>query len=241
MADEDDPAQLHKALEALEAGYDQTLCALSAALDVRAQETPGHSERVAAYTLELAAAMGITDAPLLTQIRRGAVLHDVGKIAIPESILRKPGPLNAEEWRLMRRHPEIGYHILQGIPMLQEAAQIPLCHHERWDGSGYPRGLRGAEIPLPARLFAIADWLDAITSDRAYRQAETFEKARAVIAEASGSQFDPEAVSAFLSVPLGRWQEIRRHTQSTSTLLEAFTGGGFRRRTPRGVEMLFPD
>lgn len=213
------PAQLQEALRQLETAFDTTLQALAAALDLRAQETPGHSERVAAYTLELAAAMGIDDPATLAQMRRGAILHDVGKILVPESILRKPGPLNADEWRIMRRHPEFGYQILQGIGFLREANEIPLCHHERWDGSGYPRGLRGTEIPLSARLFAIADWLDAITSDRSYRRAESFEKAQEVIAQASGRAFDPQAVAAFLSIPLERWQEIRRQTEFRYPLL----------------------
>lgn len=215
------PQQLLETLRQLEAAFDATLDALAAALDLRAQETPGHCRRVAAYTLELAGAVGVRDRAVLAQIRRGAVLHDVGKVLVPESILRKRGPLNANEWHVMRRHPEFGYLILQAVPFLREASQIPLCHHERWDGSGYPRGLQGDEIPLPARLFAVADWLDAITSDRSYRPAESFEKAHAIIVQSRGRAFDPAVVEAFASIPLDRWREIRRLTDTQPLLLES--------------------
>lgn len=206
--------ELHDALQQLEASYDATLRALTSALDLRDRETAGHSERVTAYTLELARAVGITDPAELSRIRRGAWLHDIGKIGVPDAILHKPGPLDDAERERMRLHPELGFRILQGVPFLRDATDIVLYHHERWDGSGYPRGLRGAEIPLPARLFAVADTLDAITSDRPYRRAQSFERARTIIQEGSGTQFDPEVVRAFLTVPVERWQEIRAGTSN---------------------------
>ena len=206
--------ELHEALQQLEASYDATLRALTSALDLRDRETAGHSERVTAYTLELARAVGIRDPAELSRIRRGAWLHDIGKIGVPDAILHKPGPLDEEERRRMQLHPELGFRILERIPFLRDATDIVLYHHERWDGTGYPRGLRGPEIPLPARLFAVADTLDAITSDRPYRQAQSFERARAVIQEGSGSQFDPAVVQAFLAIPLERWQEIRAQTSN---------------------------
>lgn len=209
-------SHLLAALRQVETAFDATLGALAAALDTRAQESPGHSQRVAAYTLELASAVGIDDPGVLANLRRGAILHDVGKIMVPESILRKPGPLNADEWRIMRMHPELGYQILQGVAFLREAAEIPLYHHERWDGSGYPRGLQGPQIPLAARLFAIADWLDAITSERSYRPAESFEKAREIIAQAGGRAFDPEIVAAFAAIPVARWEALREEVVRAS-------------------------
>ena len=201
--------KLQEALRELEASFDATLDAVASAIDLRSWETPGHSRRVTAYTLELAAAVGITSPVVLGQIRRGALLHDIGKLGIPDAVLHKTGPLNEREWRLMRRHPELGYQILSGIPFLQEAATIVLHHHEHWDGTGYPYGLKGEQIPLAARLFAVADALDAITSDRPYRSALSFEEARRRVARGAGHQFDPEVVRAFLRVPVERWQAIR--------------------------------
>lgn len=136
----------------------------------------------------------------LDDLRRGAILHDVGKIAIPDRILLKPGPLTEEEWAVMKLHPVYAYEWLSGIPFLKKALEVPYAHHERWDGSGYPRGLKGLEIPLSARIFAVADVYDALTSDRPYRKAWPKEKALAYIREEAGKQFDPEVVEAFLKL-----------------------------------------
>jgi HD-GYP domain-containing protein (c-di-GMP phosphodiesterase class II) len=144
----------------------------------------------------------------LIQAGRGALLHDVGKIGVPDSILLKPGKLTPEEWVEMKKHPRIGYEILKSIKFLSPAAEIVLCHQERWDGEGYPNRLCGKEIPLGARVFAVADTLDAMTSDRPYRDALSFEAALDEIKRCSGSQFDPQVIEAFLSIPPETWQSI---------------------------------
>ena len=172
--------------------------ALAAALDIREHETGDHSKRVACHTLVLARRF-ISDADKLRQIYWGSLLHDIGKIGIPDAILLKQGQLNEDEWNAMRTHPEKGYRIVVQIPEMKEAAEIVLSHEERFDGSGYPRGLRGEQICLGARLFAVIDTLDAITSDRPYRKANSFEQARDEIVRMSGTQFDPAAVQAFLA------------------------------------------
>jgi len=172
--------------------------ALAAALDIREHETGDHSKRVACHTLVLARRF-TSDADKLRQIYWGSLLHDIGKIGIPDAILLKQGQLNEDEWNEMRTHPEKGYRIISQIPDMKEAAEIVLSHEERFDGSGYPRGLRGEQICLGARLFAVIDTLDAITSDRPYRKANTFEQARDEIVRMSGTQFDPVAVQAFLA------------------------------------------
>ena len=172
--------------------------ALAAALDIREHETGDHSKRVACHTLVLARRF-ISDADKLRQIYWGSLLHDIGKIGIPDAILLKQGQLNEDEWNAMRTHPEKGYRIVSQIPEMKEAAEIVLSHEERFDGSGYPRGLRGEQICLGARLFAVIDTLDAITSDRPYRKANSFEQARDEIVRMSGTQFDPAAVQAFLA------------------------------------------
>lgn len=172
--------------------------ALAEALDIREHETGDHSKRVACHTLVLARHF-VTDPHQLRQIYWGALLHDVGKIGVSDAILLKQGPLDEEEWREMRTHPEKGYRIVSQIPGMEEAGEIVLSHEECFDGSGYPRGLRGEQICLGARLFAVIDTLDAITSDRSYRKAATFEQARDEIVRMSGTQFDPVAVRAFLS------------------------------------------
>ena len=179
----------------LQAGFAQ---ALAAALDAREHETGLHSKRVACHTLVLARRFS-ADAALLRQVYWGALLHDLGKIGIPDAILLKAGPLTAQEWQVMRRHPEIGQRIIAATPFLATAAEIVLSHEERYDGSGYPRGLAGAAIPLWSRLFAVIDTLDAITSDRPYRKAITYDVAKQEIVAASGTQFDPTAVNAFLA------------------------------------------
>ena len=187
---------------ALPAGADESQFALSealvAALDAREHETGLHSKRVACHTLVLAKRF-TTDPDRLQQVYWGALLHDIGKIGIPDSILLKEGSLNDAEWQVMRTHPEIGHRILVGAPFMAEAAQLVLNHEERFDGTGYPRGLAGAAIPLWARLFAVVDTLDAITSDRPYRKALPFDAARTEIVAGSGTQFDPLAVQAFVA------------------------------------------
>jgi putative nucleotidyltransferase with HDIG domain len=199
---------LHQAMEDLEHSYDVTLEALGDALDLKDSETEGHSKRVTAYTIALARAMGIGPGDMKV-IARGAFLHDVGKMAIPDEILRKPGKLTPEELEIMREHCARGYHMLRKIPFLAEAAEIVYAHQEYYDGSGYPRGQRGAEIPIGARIFAVADALDAITSDRPYRKARSFDDARAEILRCSGTQFDPVVVETFLKIPNDLWHELR--------------------------------
>jgi putative nucleotidyltransferase with HDIG domain len=195
-------------MQDLERSYDITLEAMGDALDLRDEETEGHSRRVTAYTIALARSIGIETEELRT-IARGAFLHDIGKIATPDCILLKPGRLNTDEMTTMREHCERGYEMVRKIPFLREAAEIVYTHQERFDGSGYPRGLRGEAIPLGARIFAIADALDAMTSDRPYRKGTSFESACAEIAQCSGKQFDPEIVEAFLAMPIDSWTDLR--------------------------------
>ncbi|MFP5234460.1 MAG: HD domain-containing phosphohydrolase [Acidobacteriota bacterium] len=199
---------LRQAMADLEHSYDITLEALGDALDLKDSETEGHSKRVTAYTIALARAMGIRPAEIKV-IARGAFLHDIGKMAIPDEILRKPGKLTPEEQEIMREHCSLGYHILRKIPFLNEPAEIVFAHQEHFDGTGYPNQLRGAEIPIGARIFAIADTLDAITSDRPYRRARSFDAAREEILRCSGTQFDPAVVEVFLKVPNDLWNELR--------------------------------
>jgi putative nucleotidyltransferase with HDIG domain len=199
---------LRQAMQDLEHSYDVTLEALGDALDLKDAETEGHSKRVTAYTIALARAMGIGPEEIKT-IARGAFLHDIGKMAIPDQILRKPGPLTPAEEAIMREHCTSGYHILRKIPFLSGSAEIVYCHQERFDGSGYPSRLRGADIPIGARIFAVADALDAMTSDRPYRRAGDFDAARAEILRCSGTQFDPSVVEAFLKIPNELWNELR--------------------------------
>jgi len=199
---------LRHAMEDLEHSYDVTLEALGDALDLKDSETEGHSKRVTAYAIALARAMAIPPEEIKI-IARGAFLHDVGKMAIPDEILRKPGKLSERERELMREHCARGYQMLRKIPFLTGAAEIVFCHQEHYDGSGYPNGLRGREIPIGARIFAVADTLDAITSDRPYRQASDFDSAREEILRCSGTQFDPAVVEVFLKIPNELWQELR--------------------------------
>jgi HD-GYP domain-containing protein (c-di-GMP phosphodiesterase class II) len=186
------------AWETAEMPYVSLTEALAAALDAREHETGLHSKRVACHTMVLAKRFS-DDAATLRQVYWGALLHDIGKIGVPDAILLKHGPLDPDEWEAMRQHPEIGERILATVPHLAEAAQIVLCHEERFDGSGYPRGLAGEAIPLWARLFAIIDTLDAMTSDRPYRKGLGFDAAKTEIHRMSGRQFDPGAVEAFLA------------------------------------------
>lgn len=201
--------QLRKAMGNLERSYDITLEALGDALDLKDAETEGHSKRVTAFTIAIARALGLPKEQI-SVIARGAFLHDIGKMAIPDLILRKPGKLNQDEVAIMREHCYRGYQMLKKIPFLTEASDIVYSHQERFDGTGYPRGLRGDEIPLGARIFSIADTLDAITSDRPYRAAQTLEAARAEIKRCAGSQFDPEIVDVFLRMPDNIWEDLRR-------------------------------
>ena len=199
---------LREAMFELERSYDTTLEALGDALDLKDSETEGHSRRVTAYTIALARSMGVDPADMKT-IKHGAFLHDIGKMAIPDAILLKPGRLEPEEVVVMRRHCHSGYQIVHKIPFLKEAADIVYTHQEHFDGGGYPRKLRGEEIPLGARIFAVADTLDAITSDRPYRRGSPFSAARNEISRCAGTQFDPRVVEAFLSMPSEVWEELR--------------------------------
>jgi len=199
---------LRKALSDLERSYDITLEALGDALDLKDAETEGHSKRVTAFTIAIARAMELPQERVRV-IARGAFLHDIGKMAIPDAILRKPGRLDAEEQAIMREHAYLGYQVLRRIPFLQEAAEIVYSHQERYDGSGYPRGLRADQIPLGARIFAVADTFDAMTSDRPYRAAQSIASGRREIERHSGKQFDPEIVKVFLGLPERIWQELR--------------------------------
>jgi putative nucleotidyltransferase with HDIG domain len=205
--------QLRKAMVELERSYDITLEALGDALDLKDRETEGHSRRVTAFTIAIARAMGLT-ADQIRVIARGAFLHDIGKMAIPDAILNKPGALTPDEVAIMREHSYHGYQIVRKIPFLQEASEIVYAHQERFDGTGYPRGLKGEQIPLGARMFAVADTLDAITSDRPYRPAQTLTAAREEIQRWAGRQFDPEVVKMFLSMPENIWDDLRKEINS---------------------------
>jgi putative nucleotidyltransferase with HDIG domain len=199
---------LHQAIADLERSYDITLEALGDALDLKDAETEGHSKRVTAFTIALARGAGIPPQQIPI-IARGAFLHDIGKMAIPDAILLKPSKLQADEQIVMREHCARGYQMLRKIPFLQEAAEIVYSHQEHYDGSGYPRNLRGEQIPLGARIFAVADTLDAITSDRPYRKAATFAAARHEIKRCAGTQFDPGVVEVYLSLPDQLWEDLR--------------------------------
>lgn len=188
---------------------DQVIGSLVTALDYRDEETMAHSRRVSLMSRRVAAQMGLRG-QLLTDIEWGGMLHDVGKIGVPDAILLKRGKLTADEWTLMRRHVEIGHHMLQRIDFLQNAARVVADHHERWDGSGYPRGKRGEETYIGARIFAVADTFDAITSDRPYRPAGSDQEAFAELQRVSGQQLDPACVEAFLAVPSETWWAVRR-------------------------------
>ena len=179
--------------------YDATLEGWSKALELRDQGTEGHNQRVAAMTLRLAKALDIHPNEMI-HIRRGALLHDIGKMGIPDHILLKPGPLTPEEWLIMRQHPEYAFNLLSQISYLKQALDIPYCHHEKWDGTGYPRGLKGEQIPFSARMFALVDVWDALLSDRPYRRAWSEEQVFTFIREQSGRHFDPQVVEIFLKL-----------------------------------------
>jgi putative nucleotidyltransferase with HDIG domain len=205
--------ELRTTIAELERSYDVTLEALGDALDLKDAETEGHSKRVTAFTIQIAQAMGL-DPSAMRVLARGAFLHDIGKMAIPDAILRKPDRLTAEEKLIMKEHSYLGYKMLRKIPFLAEAAEIVYAHQEHWDGSGYPRGLKGEDIPLGARIFALADTLDAITSDRPYRPARSVQAARDEILAWSGRQFDPAVVNVFLSIPPVVWSDLHRQIDS---------------------------
>jgi putative nucleotidyltransferase with HDIG domain len=200
---------LNTTLEKLYLNYRATLHALAAALEARDVETKGHSERVVSYCLRLGNQIGLRDRQLIT-LEHGALLHDIGKIGVPDGILLKRGALTDDEWGHMRRHVEYGAQILKGIDFLEGATQIVAQHHERYDGSGYPSRLEGEDICLGARIFAVADAVDAITSDRPYRAGRSFEDAADELIRCSGAQFDPRVVQAFAEVPIDVWRELRQ-------------------------------
>jgi HD-GYP domain-containing protein (c-di-GMP phosphodiesterase class II) len=193
----------------LRRSYISTVRALSNAVEARDAYTGKHAERVAAYGIELAGAAGldVADSP---QIEFGFLLHDVGKVGVPDAILFKSSSLTEEEYALVRRHPVIGSEILRDVDFLGEGKLVVRHHHERWDGAGYPDGLAGESIPLAARVFAVADALDALTTDRPYRPASTFEHARQVVLAGAGSQFDPAVVAAYEGIPDATFEQLRR-------------------------------
>ncbi len=203
--------ELNKALDSLEDAYRTTLKALTAALETRDAETHGHSERVVTFSLRLGQELGL-DKEQLRSLEFGSLLHDIGKIGVPDAILRKPAKLTDEEWVRMREHPLHGQAILREIEFLRGAAMVVGQHHEKWDGSGYPLGLRGEEIDLNARIFAVADAFDAMISDRVYRAGRSYEEAAEELERFAGRQFDPTVVAAFHRVPREDWDELRRRS-----------------------------
>ncbi len=213
--------------------YSGTLESLVAALDMRDQETRGHSSRVATHSIELARLLGIANEAVLGMLYRGALMHDGGKIGVPDAILRKPAALTEEEWVFMRRHPAMGYRILAQVPYLRPAARIVLAHHERWDGAGYPRRLKGEDIPIGARIFALSDTYDAIISDRPYRKSQTPEAAFAEILRCSGDQFDPKVVEAFEAL-FPRWRTEER-PQATTLYLPGADGASGERQAQKAA------
>ena len=203
--------ELDKALNSLEGAYRSTLKALTAALETRDSETHGHSERVVTYSLRLGREYGLSSEEMKS-LEFGSLLHDIGKIGVPDSILRKPAKLTEEEWVRMREHPQHGQQILRGIEFLEGAARVVAQHHEKWDGTGYPLGLRYEEIDICARIFSVADAFDAITSDRVYRRGKPYEAASQELDDWAGRQFDPKVVEAFHRVPKEDWEELHRQS-----------------------------
>jgi putative two-component system response regulator len=195
----DERANIEKVHEQLLAAYDATIAGWSHALDLRDKETEGHSQRVTDLSERLARMMGVSEVDL-HNMRRGALLHDIGKLGVPDSILLKPDKLTEEEWDVMRKHPQYAYDMIYPIEYLRPSLDIPYSHHEKWDGTGYPRGLKGEEIPLTARIFAVMDVWDALTSDRPYRPAWSEEKAFEYIREQSGKHFDPRVAELFFKM-----------------------------------------
>ena len=188
---------LQQANMELAVAYDATIEGWSRAMDLRDKETEGHTERVTEMSMRLGKAMQLGE-EYLVQLRRGALLHDIGKLGVPDHILLKADKLTDEEWQIMKRHPQFAYDMLYSITYLHRALDIPYCHHEKWDGTGYPQGLKGEQIPLAARIFAIVDVWDALTSDRPYRKAWSKPDTLKYIREQSGKHFDPQVVDIFL-------------------------------------------
>lgn len=201
-------AELNRTLSSLEDAYRATLKALVSSLEMRDAETHGHSERVVNFSLRLGRELDISDEQTRA-LELGSMLHDIGKIGVPDMILRKPGSLTEEEWVIMRKHPALGRQILHGIEFLEKAVLVVGQHHEKWDGTGYPLGLRGEAVDLNARIFAVADAFDAMTSDRVYRASRPYEAAAAELDEYAGKQFDAQVVEAFHRVPREEWDELR--------------------------------
>ncbi len=212
----DRTGELRTALRNIQGTYQTTLLALVRALDAREHETSDHSQRVVKYTEHIAERLSLRG-PELEEIGRGALLHDIGKIGVPDAVLLKPAKLTPEEWKEMRRHPDIGYDMIRSIEFLNTPAAIVLSHQERFDGRGYPRCLRGEEIHIGARIFAVADTLDAMTSDRPYRKGTTFENAVDEIQRCAGSQFDPEVVRAFLDIGVKNLRRIKEDMAAAKT------------------------
>lgn len=204
-------AELDKALEEVENSYRMTLKALVQALETRDFETHGHSERVVTFSLRLGYELGLDKAGL-RDLELGALLHDIGKIGVPDAVLRKPAKLNEDEWHKMKLHPQHGQMILRNIPFLEGAARVVSQHHEKWDGSGYPLGLRGEDIDIGARIFAVVDAFDAMISDRVYRRGCSYEDALAELMRCAGTQFDPMIVEAFKAIPKEDWEILRKRS-----------------------------
>jgi putative nucleotidyltransferase with HDIG domain len=183
----------------LSQAYDETIEGWAKALELRDLETQGHCARVANLTLQLAASMGVPEEEF-DSIRRGALLHDIGKMGIPDDILKKAGPLTEKDWKIMKEHPVYAYDLLAKVDFLKSSLDIPFCHHEHWDGTGYPRGLKGADIPLSARIFTVVDVWDALSSDRPYRKPMERDEIVRYIQSQSGIQFDPDVVDAFITL-----------------------------------------
>lgn len=204
---------MERALKRLEQTYDQTIRALGAALDLRDTETENHCARVACYSVRLAQALGVSDETDLRNLRWGAYLHDIGKIGVPDAVLLKPDRLTEPEYTVIKTHSALGYRVLSDIPFLNAAVEVVLHHHERFGGGGYPHGLSGHDIPLVARVFAVADAVDAMTSDRPYKDALTWEEVGVELQRHSAGQFDPKVVEGFLSVPSDEWAAIGRDAE----------------------------
>ncbi len=217
----DRTVELDKALQEVEASYRMALKALVQALETRDFETHGHSERVVTFSLRLGHELGLSTENL-RDLELGALLHDIGKIGVPDAILRKPAKLNEEEWVKMKLHPLHGQKILRNIPFLEGAARLVEQHHEQWNGTGYPHGLRGDEIDLNARIFQVVDAFDAMISDRVYRRGTTYEKALEELERCAGTQFDPFIVQAFKQIPPEDWESLRQHSVTERKEVSSF-------------------
>ncbi|HEV7644653.1 MAG TPA: HD domain-containing phosphohydrolase [Pyrinomonadaceae bacterium] len=213
--------ELDKALQEVEASYRMALKALVQALETRDFETHGHSERVVTFSLRLGHELGLSKEDL-RDLELGALLHDIGKIGVPDAILRKPAKLTEEEWVKMKLHPLHGQKILRNIPFLEGSARVVEQHHEKWDGSGYPHGMRGEDIDLNARIFQVVDAFDAMTSDRVYRRGTNYEEALKELERCSGTQFDPFVVEAFRQIPQEDWNQLRKHSITDRTEVSSF-------------------